>query len=225
MSCGGWIGRRESKALARTTALFTELPRKSGSAKFGPVPWQNKATMPHYCYLRTDLRCPHCDAVYVNRVPFQWGYSPGRYPREEYIYRLGDPIRWRYCEDSGLHSWAAFRGEGEPEGMNIGDPAFRDLIFRDSFVETEGWRCQNCGHHLGGAAIEIRDNYIRRAWIYEPGEFGEGEIDHYLIRKEGLVPIPEWLDHPMGSVHECPKWRLVVPYLSNGRRRITCPLL
>jgi uncharacterized protein YijF (DUF1287 family) len=54
--------------------------------------------MPNYCFLKVDLRCPNCDEVVTDLLWFQWGYSPGRLPQEEYDYCLGDPIRWRYCK-------------------------------------------------------------------------------------------------------------------------------
>ena len=153
---------------------------------------------------------------------FQWGYGPGQLPRKEYVYRVGDPIRWRYCEKGGLASWAAFKSDSsEPEGMNIGDPTIRELVVLDTnqFYRAgpdRRCRCGSCGKPVEGTAIEILGNYIRRAWIYEHGEFDDRAGCH-LIREDGQrVPMLEWEDHPISSVYGCSEWRLVVPYLSNG---------
>lgn len=173
--------------------------------------------MPNYCYLQVDLRCPNCDDAVTDLVWFQWGYSPGQLPQKEHIYRLGDPIRWRYCKSGGLFSWAYFRDENtRGEEANFGDPQMRDLVIRDS-NSNEGWgECRSCSWPLGGAAIEIRDNIIQRAWIYKPGVF-DHTANIYLIRDEGrMVPMSEWRDHLMPAVQGCSEWRLVVPYVENG---------
>lgn len=153
---------------------------------------------------------------------FQWGYAPGQLPREGYVYRVGDPIRWRYCEKGGLASWASFKVEAsEPEGMNIGDPTIRELVVLDSsqFYRADPERrspCESCGRPVEGTAIEIRGNYIRRVWIYERSEFDD-RASYHLIREDGQhVPMLEWEDHLVSTVYGCSQWRLVVPYLSNG---------
>ena len=126
--------------------------------------------MPHYCYVRTDLRCPRCDIVITDLVWFQWGYSPGRLPQEQHIYDLNDPIRWRYCPGMGIFSWVYFKDEGgRSEGANFGDPHIRDIIVCDP--EQFYWRgdpagrytCVNCNRPIDGAAIEIRENRPQRA--------------------------------------------------------------
>lgn len=137
------------------------------------------------------------------------------------MYTVGDPIRWRYYEDGGLFSWAYFRdGEARDGGANIGDPTVRDLVVLDTdqFYRAgpeRRWPCGGCGRPVEGIAVEIRDNYIRRAWVYQPGEFDQ-EADAYLVREGGMVPMPEWAEHPMASVRLASRHRLVVPYLSDG---------
>jgi hypothetical protein len=154
------------------------------------------------------------------------GLRTGAAPREGYVYRVGDPIRWRYCEKGGLASWAAFKSDSsEPEGMNIGDPTITELVVLDTdqFYRADPerrWRCESCGWPVEGSAIEIRENYIRRAWIYERDEFDE-RASYHLIREDGKhVAMLEWEDHLVSSVYGCSRWRLVIPYLSNGRLSI-----
>lgn len=173
--------------------------------------------MPHYAYLVTDLHCPSCDVVVADRVWFQWGYSPGYLPREGHLYHLNDAIRWQWCEDGGLFSWAYFKDPVQSlEGADIGDPAIRDLIVRDTAQfywrdPAERRQCEKCQQILEGAAIEIRDNIIRRSWIYQPGEF-DNEVDIYVLRANGQdMPMPEWNDHAMASVYGCSEHRLIVP--------------
>jgi hypothetical protein len=180
--------------------------------------------MPHYCHLRTDLRCPQCNVLITDLVFFRWGYSPGQLPQEKYIYDLNDPIRWRYCEEArGIFSWVCFKDErGHPEGANFGDPEIRDLIVRDPaqfywlWDPARRFTCVNCNWPIDGAAIEIRDNRIVRAWVYEPGELYQ-EVDYYLVEDGGQpVPVSGWSNHLMPSVRGCSEWRLVTPRVENG---------
>jgi hypothetical protein len=70
------------------------------------------------------------------------------------------------------------------------------------YTEDRGQRrrCETCQGVLEGAMIEIRDGVIKRAWIYQPGEFDD-ETQEYIIQADGtLKPMPEWKDHPMGLV-------------------------
>lgn len=173
--------------------------------------------MPHYCYLKADLQCPRCKGKVTDEVSFQWGYSSGRYWPEDEYYRLNDQIRWRYCVEGGLFSWVSFHSAlHTSEGMNLGDPHLRNLVVLDTESEFGWGECGSCRQSLSGAAIEIRDNRILRAWLHEPGEF-DGEADIYLVRgEEQLVPITEWREHATPAVQGCSEWRLVVPYVENG---------
>lgn len=164
--------------------------------------------MPHYAYLAEDLRCPSCHALVSDLVIFQWGYCPGFHIQQDYLYHLRDPIYWRRCADSSILSWVYFMEGDYPRGANIGDPAIKSLITRDTKQFTwqdpsERRRCDTCGDILEGAVIEIRDDMIQSARIYLPGEFDNG-VDIVIIGPDGhLKPMPEWNDHPMSSVPEC----------------------
>jgi hypothetical protein len=63
--------------------------------------------------------------------------------------------------------------------------------------------CHACQGILPGAMIEIRDNIIKRAWIYTLGEF-DPNTDIYIIASDGtLISKKEWNDHPMGRKERC----------------------
>jgi hypothetical protein len=162
--------------------------------------------MPHYAYVETTLRCPFCNTPVSDVVTFQWGFSPGQLLQEKYLYHIGDPIYWRRCADGSIRPWIYF--ETGEKGANIGDPSIMNLIVCDAVQfywthPSQRRRCHVCQHVLEGAALEIRDGVIARAWIYEPGEF-DNEVDIYLIEHDGtLKPMPEWNDHPMDSVLWC----------------------
>src|SRR5690348_15069452 len=116
--------------------------------------------MPNYAYLETEVSCPYCAHRLNERfVCFQWGYCPSYGPQARYIYQLGDPIYWRPCHDGHIEAWTYF-GDG---GANIGDPAYQDLIVRDTanyyispFDRETRRACPQCGYPIEGAALEIR---------------------------------------------------------------------
>lgn len=161
--------------------------------------------MAHYAYLAVDLLCPTCRHLCTDMLWFQWGYCPGRAIYDDYVYHLGDSIFWWPCKDAAIISWVYFTENEEPRGANIGDPAIRDLFIQDaaqfSWEEPEQRRrCEGCGAYLEGAIMEIRDNIITQAWIYQAGEF-DHRVDCVIIGPDGLLkPMPEWNDHPMASV-------------------------
>lgn len=140
-------------------------------------------------------------------VPFQWGFLPGAKPREDLMYKVGDAIRWRACEDGSVVPWAAFVGS---TGYNFGDPQYQDLIAR----EAAGWLddyLHDCGQQVGGAAVEISRGVIRRVWVYPPGEF-DNMIDHYQLDSGLPLPRADWTNHSVTHVDlaECgPALRLV----------------
>jgi hypothetical protein len=164
--------------------------------------------MPHYAYLATELRCPKCSTLVTDVVWFQWGFSPGHRLREEYLYHVGEPIKWRHCKDGSILSWAYFMDEQPTGGANIGDTAITNVIVRD--VAQFWWedpakrrRCEHCGGPIEGAAIEIRDGVIQRAWVYRSGEL-DNQVEYFILQPDGGVkPMPEWNDHPMGIVNTC----------------------
>jgi hypothetical protein len=166
--------------------------------------------MPKFAYVDADVRCPTCQAVVIEYLMIQWGRCPSQLKTEAESYAVGDPIQWRLCKDGSIRPWTYFAHGRYLEEANIGDPAYTDLIVRDS-----GWnfywvdpaqkpRCQHCSTSIEGAAVEIRDGVIRRAWIYTQGELGEVPADHNLILENGqLQPMPEWDDREIERISDC----------------------
>ena len=185
--------------------------------------------MPHYSYLATDLNCPACGDQVSDIVYFQWGFSPGYAPRDEYVYRVGDSIRWQKTKEGSVLPWVYFyhrdgeaitvqganlgdpsiRRDGETitvQGANLGDPAIHNLLVRDTaqffWEEPEKRRrCQRCNTVVEGAIIEIRDGIIRGARIYLPDEYSNHAAIYIIDPTGTLKPMPEWDDYPMGAVY------------------------
>ena|SRR5579875_556172 len=161
--------------------------------------------MPRFAHLGAELRCPSCDTVVTDVVWFQWGLCAGYGPEDGTLYKLGDAIRWHPCDNGSILSWAYFK-DGERElSANIGDTAIMDIVVRDWYQfylddPAKRRRCEACQSALEGAVVEIRNGVITRAWIYQPGEF-DNDVDYYILQADGTrKPMPEWEDHPMGSV-------------------------
>lgn len=172
------------------------------------VPITRAGMTNQYAQVAVELHCSSCGARVSDRVLFQWGYChwPGAF--RSHVYHVGDPIEWKRCSDGSIRSWAYF-AEGEYEGtIQIGDPAIMNLITRDvtQFSVDPALHprpCQGCGRTLEGAAVEIRDGMIRRAWLYEAGDFDPAARD-FLIEADGtLKPVPEWVDHSLETVRNC----------------------
>ena len=157
--------------------------------------------MPYYAFVKADLRCPSCAAPVSDVVWFGWGFCPGSLLRADYLYHLGSPIYWRHLKDGSIPTWTAFL-VGE-KGANVADTAITNLVARDlqQFYWTDPvrrLRCASCQGILEGAAVEIRDGVIARAWIYQPGDL-DNDTDLYIVQADGtLKPMPEWNDHPLG---------------------------
>lgn len=155
--------------------------------------------MPHYSYLRADLHCPNCNILITDLLWFQWGYSPGYAVREEFVYQVGDPIKWKKCQSGEIPAWTYF-GEG---GGNLGDPSIKNLIVRDSAQYFLQQPCSNCQYRLGGAALEIVDGKIVKAWLLVPNELDEN-VDAFVRERNGaLKPMHSWNDHPMSTTETC----------------------
>jgi hypothetical protein len=161
--------------------------------------------MPYNAYLNVELKCPSCDTALADMLWFQWGFSPGNLPSTEYIYHVGDPIVWKACKDGSIPTWISFtnKNSGFPEGANLGDPAFRNLIVRDHAQEWLADACPSCHQPMGGGALEIRDGIIVRGWISRPSELG-GESNIYLIEADNkLRPMVEWNNHIISRIDNC----------------------
>ena len=160
--------------------------------------------MAKHAHLAAELQRPSCDALISDLVWFQWGYCRAYGPWHEYIYHVGDRLRWQPCADGRILAWAYFWDGRHEIGGNIGDPAVRHLIVKggpEFYWEGPDQRWQDiCGCPIQGAAIEIKDGIIARAWLYLPDEL-PGEANVYVVRDDGsLQPMPEWNDHPMEVV-------------------------
>jgi hypothetical protein len=149
------------------------------------------------------MPCPFCGAIAADMVWFTWGFCEFYDPRPGETYRVGDRLKWKALEDGTVPAWTWFlsRRTGYGLGGNVGDPSVRHLVARDDvqFVdEGEPYerRCPQCGRHLPGAAVEIRQDVIVRAWLLTPGELAGART--YVFEPTGLRAIKEWDDHPMG---------------------------
>jgi hypothetical protein len=161
------------------------------------------ARMPKHAHLQEELRCPDCHAAVIDLAWFQWGYCANHGVVDEYLYRIGDAIRWATADDGSTPAWTYF--EIDNHGGNLGDPAVTDLVVKEVAElywthEPDRRRCPGCGQPLEGAAIEIRGGVIRRAWIYRAGELARGAEIHVFAPDGRLVPRPAWNDHPMVTV-------------------------
>jgi hypothetical protein len=153
--------------------------------------------MASYAFVSAELKCPNCGIALTDIVWFQWGYCPGRLPRADYLYPVGDKLYWRPCADGSIRAWVFF----DDGGGNIGDPSIRDLIVRDSGQTFLMRPCTSCGEVLGDAAVEIRGGAITRAWLAGSDEFSDplGKVDVYTISDDVTrVPRRDFKDHPMG---------------------------
>jgi hypothetical protein len=156
--------------------------------------------MPNYAYLKTNLRCLQCAKKLTDVVWFQWGYCPGYGPQKKYIYRLGDAIFWKSCTPGKIPSWTYFHPNG---GANIGSATIKNIIVRDLAQYFLRETCLVCGVSLGGAALEVKEGHIIRAWLAQPGEF-DNAVEYYLTDPDGsLRPMPEWNDCPMFETSDC----------------------
>lgn len=160
--------------------------------------------MVKYAHLEVDLRCPSSEAVISDLVWFQWGYCRAYAPWPDYIYHIGDRLYWQSCTDGRIPAWTYFWDGRREVGGNIGDPSVTHLIVKgglEFYWEGPDQRWQDlCGQPIQGAAIEIKDGIIIRAWLYLPGEF-PSEANEYIVQEDGsLTPMTEWADHPMDSL-------------------------
>ncbi len=156
--------------------------------------------MPKHAHLEVDLECPDCGARVLDLVWFGWGYCANYGVVDEYVYRVGDSIRWATADDGSIPPWVYFHFDNH--GGNLGDPAITDLIVQEACElrwndRSRQHRCPKCQRAIEGAAIEIRGGKIVRAWIFERGEL-DPEIDIHTFDEHGeIVPRRDLSNHPM----------------------------
>jgi hypothetical protein len=158
--------------------------------------------MASYAFVAAELKCLTCATPLTDMVWFQWGYCPGLLPRPDRVYQVGDALYWRPCDDGSIRTWAFFDGGG----LNVGDPAVRDVVARDSGQWFLAKPCSSCGGGLGGGVVEISDGVISRVSLARPDEFIEpiDEVNIYTVSKDGArVPRPDLQDHPMKDATDC----------------------
>jgi predicted RNA-binding Zn-ribbon protein involved in translation (DUF1610 family) len=156
--------------------------------------------MAHYAFVKTELKCPHCGSTLGDMAWIKWGYCGSNRPVPKSTYAVGDPLNWRSCADGSTPKWVYFEDDG---GANIGGPAIRDLTVRDwgqTFLEE---KCPNCGQELGGAAVEIRDGVIRRAWLASRDEFDSSVYVYTPDDSGALQPRPDLDNHAMVKLAVC----------------------
>ena len=151
--------------------------------------------MPDYAYLETELPCPHCGRRVGDLLWFQWGYCAGYAPRPASTYAPGDRLRWRRTDDGGVPAWTSFVAGGRGAGSNLGDPAVRDLVVRDTAQYWLREPCPHCGGALDGGAVEIRGGAVVRGWLPRPGELPEAEV---------LVPAGDGTLRPLAGAENPP---------------------
>jgi hypothetical protein len=158
--------------------------------------------MASYAFVAAELKCPQCDLPITDVVWFQWGYCPGQLPRDQYLYRVGDSLQWKRCDDGSIRAWALFEGDG----LNVGNPDIHDLVARDARQLFSAKPCPSCGASLGGGAVEIMNGVISRVWLASPAEFPEplDRVSIYTIADDGSrVPRPDFNDHPFQPATDC----------------------
>ncbi|HVG43108.1 MAG TPA: hypothetical protein VM890_00205 [Longimicrobium sp.] len=153
--------------------------------------------MPDYAYLETDLPCPHCGRRVTDLLWFQWGFCGGYAQRPESTYAPGEAIRWRRAPDGTVPTWTSFRAGEAPAGSNLGDPAIRDLVVRDTAQYWLLEPCPHCGGALDGGAVEIRGGVVVRGWLLRPGELPAG-VEVFSLSSGGAPePLPGADNPPM----------------------------
>lgn len=175
--------------------------------------------MPKLAFIETELRCPFCDTVITDILFFQWGYCPGAGPHPESTYNVGDTLNWKKCKDGSIPAWTYFEYTESWQTANMGDPTIKHLIVKDWFNHHYLEQCNNCKEPLGGAAVEIHNNIIVRAWLCKPNEFNDRfkfklpipesddfidqTVDNYVLLENGdILPQPSWSDHSMNFMTE-----------------------
>ena len=105
-----------------------------------------------------------------------------------WIHRQGSLVRTG--RRGSVPAWSSF-ADG---GGNVGDPACKDVIVREYWLEDTP---HGCGRDLGGIAVEMRDGAIINAWAYPSGDFDNSSF-FYVRHSDGTQPAMHgWDDHAM----------------------------
>lgn len=121
-------------------------------------------------FVRSDRVCPSCHSAleWPDLVEFWWGLCPAKLDIPEYIYDIGDAIRWRRCVDGSILPWTRFR-DGS---ANVGDPSSADQVLVDTDPKSDfPGRCPTCGVDFAGTIVCIRGGVIIRAGLVSEDEF------------------------------------------------------
>jgi hypothetical protein len=112
------LPRRESgtgaAGVGRRSGQTNELPWRRAPKTMGLSSNSVCNLMASYAFVVADLKCSQCDQSIADMVWFKWGYCPGQLPRHEYLYRVGDSLQWKRCDDGSIRAWAFFNGDGLP---------------------------------------------------------------------------------------------------------------
>ena len=170
--------------------------------------------MPPFATVEADIRCPSCCAPLPGHlVGFQWGYCSVPLGTAYAMYRVGEPVLWRLDRSGSVPAWCYFLGG---TGGNLGDPAYADLLIRES--ELFGQRCPNCGHGFVDVGVVIRGGVIHEVRAFME-EVAASEVS-LIEREREVTPKPEWDNHPM-TVGDGGEWERLVAHtdlLANSRR-------
>lgn len=183
--------------------------------------------MARFAYMEENLKCPFCDAIIQDLIWFQWGYCPASQPLPESTYHIGDSINWKSCKDGSVPAWTYFVGyELIDDAAQFGDVKIKNVIVKDLYNYPLDWYCPKCHKLLGGAAIEIVNNIVTRAWVCKPDELNDAfqitvedtvisdRVGYYLLLEDDILPQPDWNEHDTTFLtHDCEiiedlgKWR------------------
>jgi hypothetical protein len=157
--------------------------------------------MTSFAFLNAPLHCPTCGGQVTDQAWFQWGFCRSRAPEPESSYVLGEAIRWKGCPGGEVPAWTSFRRGDADSGTNMGTPEVRNVIVRDWAQSWLQQACPLCGAALGGAAVEIRDGTLVRAWLTRAGELGAAT--YHRITNVGCRPVPEWENCRLAVRDDC----------------------
>lgn len=154
-----------------------------------------RRALPKFAHIAAEVVCPRCgrDVTIGGRIAVQWGYCSVPLHGTGPAYRIGEAVRWRCDRNGAVGAWVYF-----PDGGgNIGDPAFTDVLVRESEYDIRD--CPGCGAEFAGIGVLIRGGVIQKVQVYTEG-LPAAEVSVYCDGQ--LRPRPDWDDHSMRMVHD-----------------------